>query len=109
MVMIGLPVLVITAVFTFYETMGVTPRRSRRPSWAWRTPASSHGTCQGGLRTAHGRRHRAADKNSAPTGDAAEVAALLGPGTRLIPYNSGELQDRAPNGSDALERTCATP
>ncbi|MBB5784467.1 ABC transporter permease [Nonomuraea jabiensis] len=94
MVMIGLPVLAITAVLTLNATMNVSPREGLVAEFGaadarlMRVPDGTvlrqrpNGTSwsTGG------------DGATAPGRSAAEVGALLGPGTRLIPFDTGVLQ-----------------
>ncbi|MEV6866867.1 FtsX-like permease family protein [Streptosporangium subroseum] len=96
MVMIGLPVLVITGVFTLTETMNVTPREGLVAELGTadaRLVQTPEGTVlqqqpNGMSWDTSGGDYRAA----APELGAAEVAALLGPDTRLIPFSTGVLR-----------------
>ncbi|WP_436762940.1 FtsX-like permease family protein [Streptosporangium sp. V21-05] len=95
MVMIGLPVLVITTLLTLTETMTVTPREgvvAELGAADARLTQAPGGTVlrqepDGGAGWSTGDGEAAA-----PGQGAAEVAALLGPGTRLVPFNGGVLQ-----------------
>ncbi|NUW37778.1 ABC transporter permease [Nonomuraea sp. SMC257] len=103
MVMIGLPVLVITTVLTLVETMSVSPREGLM---------AALGAADARLMQAPGGTvlHQQPDGTSWDTSgggantagrSAADVAALLGPGTRLIPLR----HRRAPIGLAALTAT----
>ncbi|MFF0312184.1 FtsX-like permease family protein [Streptosporangium sp. NPDC004379] len=92
MVMIGLPVLVITTLLTLTETMSVTPREGLTAELGAadvrlvQTPAGTELQQQPG-----GASWRTDGEKTAPR-TAAEVTALLGPGTRLIPFGTGVLR-----------------
>ncbi|AWS43841.1 ABC transporter permease [Streptosporangium sp. 'caverna'] len=112
MVMIGLPVLVITGVFTLTETMSITPREGlvaelgTADSRLVQTPegtvlqqqpnGASWNTSGGDYEAAY------------PKLGAAEVAALLGPSTRLIPFSTGALR-LGTERVDALETDLRDP
>ncbi|MEV0623196.1 FtsX-like permease family protein [Nonomuraea sp. NPDC050404] len=110
MVMIGLPVLVITAVLTLYRTMDVTGQEGL---------VAALGTSDARLQqvpsgTALNQSRQGAswrpdeDGTTTPAPGAAEVTALFGPGTRLIPFNVGVL--RLGTGKiDALETDLRDP
>ncbi|MFC5822420.1 FtsX-like permease family protein [Nonomuraea insulae] len=92
MVMIGLPVLVITGVFTLTETMSVSPREGL---------VTELGTADARLlQTPEGtvlqQEPNGTSWNTggpaAPKLGTAEVAALLGPGARVIPFSTGEIR-----------------
>ncbi|GAA4086402.1 ABC transporter permease [Nonomuraea soli] len=93
MVMIGLPVLVITAMFTLVETMAVTGREGlvaelgAADARLTRVPAGTelHQDPRGGGWSTGGR------DDGGPALGAAEVARLLPPGARLTPFGTGEL------------------
>ncbi|MEU4411286.1 FtsX-like permease family protein [Streptosporangium sp. NPDC023963] len=110
MVMIGLPVLVITALLTLAETMQVTPREGL---------VATLGTADVHLSQAPegtvlqqdptgGNWSTGDDGATAPRPGAAEVAALLGPGTRLLPFNTGMLR-LGTEPVDALETDLRDP
>ncbi|GGK70652.1 hypothetical protein Ppa06_35840 [Planomonospora parontospora subsp. parontospora] len=111
MVMIGLPVLVITGVLTLTETMSVTPREGLVAEFGLadaRLVRIPEGTVirqqpnGGSWTTGDG------DGAAGPELGAAEAAALLGPGTRLVPFSTGVLRlgaDRV----DALELDLRDP
>ncbi|GAA0974730.1 hypothetical protein GCM10009555_031440 [Acrocarpospora macrocephala] len=104
MVMIGLPVLVITAMLTLTETMTVTPREGLAAELGAadarlvQVPAGTelHQEQNGASWNTGG------DEAAVPRLGAAEVVALLGPGTRLIPFSTGVLRLGAER-VDALE------
>ncbi|MFC4591987.1 FtsX-like permease family protein [Sphaerisporangium corydalis] len=94
MVMIGLPVLVITAILTLFETMTVTPQEGlpaeigaaevrlvRVPKGTVLQQQPNGSSWETGV-----------DGTAAPEPGAAEVAALLGPGTRVIHLSTGVLR-----------------
>ena len=111
MVMIGLPVLVITGVFTLTETMSVTPREGlvaelgTADARLVQTPEGTvlHQQPNGASWNTGGD-----DGAAAPELGAAEVAALLGPGTRLIPFSTGVLR-LGTERVDALETDLRDP
>ncbi|MEV4244522.1 FtsX-like permease family protein [Streptosporangium canum] len=110
MVMIGLPVLVITAILTLTETMKVTPQEGLAAELGAadvRLVQAPEGTVlhqePGGGNWSTG-----GEGAGAPRLGAAEVVALLGPGTRLIPFNSGELR-LGTERVDALETDLRDP
>ncbi|MGW4422111.1 FtsX-like permease family protein [Streptosporangium sp. NPDC004631] len=93
--MIALPVLVITGLLIFLQTMDIDPREQL---------TADIGAADAGIRTTgvrgvleqdlQGRNWAASEESSegsssARSWTAAEVAALLGPGTRLLPMNEG--------------------
>ncbi|MEV6034843.1 FtsX-like permease family protein [Nonomuraea sp. NPDC052116] len=94
MVMIGLPVLVITAMLTLAATMSVSPREGlvaelgAADALLMQAPEGTvlrqepNGTSWSG----------GGEGATVPGRGAAEVGALLGPGTRLIPFDAGVLQ-----------------
>ncbi|MEU9831754.1 ABC transporter permease [Streptosporangium sp. NPDC048047] len=92
MVMIGLPVLVITTLLTLTETMSVTPREGLTAELGAadvrliQTPAGTELRQQPG-----GASWRTDGEKTAPR-TAAEVTALLGPGARLVPFDTGVLR-----------------
>ncbi|MEU4330134.1 FtsX-like permease family protein [Nonomuraea dietziae] len=94
MVMIGLPVLVITAILTLTATMSVTGREGlvaelgAADARLTQVPEGSviHQEPNGAI-SGPGDDGAALSRPSA-----AEVAALLGPGTRLIPFSTGVLR-----------------
>lgn len=95
MVMIGLPVFVITAMLTLTETMSLTPQEGLVAELGTadaRLVQTPEGT------VLHQQQPNTAswtggdDGAAAPELGAAEVAALLGPGTRLIPFSTGVLR-----------------
>ncbi|GAA0402167.1 hypothetical protein GCM10009530_62600 [Microbispora corallina] len=95
MVMIGLPVLVITAVLTLTETMQVSPREglvAELGAADVRLTQVPEGTSD--LRqTPNGASFSTGVHGAAvPRLGAAEVTALLGPGTRVIPFDAGVLR-----------------
>ncbi|SNS27067.1 putative ABC transport system permease protein [Streptosporangium subroseum] len=112
MVMIGLPVLVITGVFTLTETMSVTPREglvAELGAADARLVQTPEGTVlqqqpNGASWNTSGGDYEAA----APELGAAKVAALLGPGTRLIPFSTGALR-LSTERVDALETDLRDP
>ncbi|MEW9528284.1 FtsX-like permease family protein [Microbispora sp. NPDC049125] len=94
MVMIGLPVLVITAMLTLFETMTVTPQEGlvaelgvadarlvQLPAGTVLRQEPNGSSWRGG-----------GDKAGVSGLSGPGVAALLGPGTRLIPFGSGVLR-----------------
>ncbi|MGW2148728.1 FtsX-like permease family protein [Nonomuraea bangladeshensis] len=91
MVMIGLPVLVITALFTVVETMNVSAHEGQTAEFGaadariWQAPAGTE------LRQEpNGASWSTGDDGaSAAPRSPSEVAALLGPGTRLVPFTAG--------------------
>ncbi|GAA1013051.1 hypothetical protein Aple_016200 [Acrocarpospora pleiomorpha] len=93
MVMIGLPVLVITAMLTLTETMNVTPQEGLAAELGAadarlvQVPAGTvlHQQPNGTGWTTGG-------DAAAPRLSAAEVVELLGPGARLIPFSTGVLR-----------------
>ncbi|MGW4797655.1 FtsX-like permease family protein, partial [Nonomuraea sp. NPDC004297] len=94
MVMIGLPVLVITGLFTLVETMNITPQEGL----AAELGASDVRLVQIRENAALQQQPNGAiwnygpdDAAATPPLGAAEVAALLGPGTRLLPFSAGVL------------------
>ncbi|MEU6781270.1 FtsX-like permease family protein [Nonomuraea angiospora] len=94
MVMIGLPVLVITAMLTFTATTSVSPREGLVAEFGAadaRLMQAPKGTMlhqrPNGTSWSGG-----GDGATAPGRSAAEVVALLGPGTRLIQFDTGVLQ-----------------
>ncbi|MFF0770795.1 FtsX-like permease family protein [Nonomuraea wenchangensis] len=97
MVMIGLPVLVITGLFTLVETMHVSAREGLAAELGaadariWQAPAGSE------LRQEpNGASWSSGDDGaSAVRRSPSEVAALLGPGTRLVPFTTGVFQPGA--------------
>ncbi len=104
MVMIGLPVLVITAVLTLTETMTVTPQEglvAELGAADARLVQVPEGTVlrqePGGVSWSTG-----GDGATAPRLGAAELVALLGPGTRSTPFSTGVLRVGA-EPVDALE------
>ena len=110
MVMIGLPVLVITATLTLIATMNVTGREGL---------VAALGTADARLMqvpagTVLRQQPNGASWNTGDDGAAsselgtAEVAALLGPGTRLIPFNAGALR-LGTERVDALETDLRDP
>ncbi|MER5646268.1 FtsX-like permease family protein [Streptosporangium sp. NPDC002524] len=94
MTMIGLPVLVITTLLTLTETMRITPREGLTTELG---TADAHlaqspaGTVLSQDRDG-GASWSTGIEATAPRPGAAEVAALLGPGTRLVPFNTGVLR-----------------
>ncbi|MFC4534837.1 FtsX-like permease family protein [Sphaerisporangium dianthi] len=95
MVMIGLPVLVITAVLTLTETMTVTSTEGLAAELGAadaRLVQVPEGTVlhqqPGGANWSTGGDTAA----TTPRRGAAEVAALLGPGARVIPFSTGVLR-----------------
>ncbi|WP_214107302.1 ABC transporter permease [Acrocarpospora catenulata] len=112
MVMIGLPVLVITGVFTLTETMTVTAREGLVAALGTadaRLLQIPEGTVlQQEPNGASWNTGGGDDGAAAPELSTAEVAALLGPGTRLIPFNSGVLRLGAER-VDALETDLRDP
>ncbi|MGP4103901.1 FtsX-like permease family protein [Nonomuraea sp. KM90] len=110
MVMIGLPVLVITAMLTYFATMTVSPREGlvaelgAADARLQQAPAGTvlHQEPGGGNWSTNG------DEAPGPRRSAAEVAALLGPGARVIPLNSGKLQ-LGTERVDALETDLRDP
>ncbi|MEU8250696.1 FtsX-like permease family protein [Nonomuraea sp. NPDC048916] len=112
MVMIGLPVLVITGVFTLTETMSVTPREGlvaelgTADARLVRTPEGT--ALQQQPNGASWNTGGDDDGAAAPELGATEVAALLGPGTRLIPFSTGVLQ-LGTERVDALETDLRDP
>ncbi|MBT2227012.1 ABC transporter permease [Nonomuraea sp. NEAU-A123] len=94
MMMIGLPVLVITAALTLSETMTVTPREglvAELGAADARLVQVPEGTVlhqqPGGASM-----DPADGKTATPRLNAAEVVALLGPGARVIPFSTGALR-----------------
>ncbi|MFD1932301.1 FtsX-like permease family protein [Nonomuraea mangrovi] len=110
MVMIGLPVLVITAMFTLIDTMNVTGQEGMvaelgaADARLMQTPAGTvlrqepNGASWG----------PGGDGAAAPSLGTAEVMALLGPGTRLIPFSTGVLR-LGTEQVDALETDLRDP
>ncbi|WP_433244131.1 ABC transporter permease [Streptosporangium sp. CA-135522] len=98
MMMIGLPVLVITGLLTFSATADLTPQERL---------TADIGAADARLRTTPFRRMLRQDLQGrcCPSGDGpvstrpwtpAELAKLLGPGTRLLPMNDGTADFRSP-------------
>ncbi|MEO3858010.1 FtsX-like permease family protein [Acrocarpospora sp. B8E8] len=110
MVMIGLPVLVITAILTLTETMTVTPQEGLAAELGAadarlvQVPAGTelHQEQNGASWNTGG------DGAAVPRLTAAEVVALLGPGTRLIPFSTGVLR-LGTERVDALETDLRDP
>lgn len=110
MVMIGLPVLVITAMLTLIDTMSVNGREGLVAALGtadarfWQAPEGtvlSQHPNGGGWSSGH-------DPAAAPRLSEAEVVALLGPGARLVPFSAGRL--RLGTGQvDALETDLRDP
>ncbi|WP_371786229.1 ABC transporter permease [Streptosporangium subroseum] len=92
MVMIGLPVLVITGVFTLNETMNVTPREGLVATLGTadaRVVQVPEGTVFHQQPNGASWNTGGDDGAAAPKLGVTEVAALLGPGTRLVPFATG--------------------
>ncbi|MGV9772797.1 FtsX-like permease family protein [Streptosporangium sp. NPDC003464] len=98
MVMVGLPVLVITALLTFSATEDLTPRERL---------TADIGAADARLRTTptRGRLHQDLQGQCCQSGAGpastqpwtpAELAKLLGPGARLLPANDGTVDFRSP-------------
>ncbi|MGN9847284.1 FtsX-like permease family protein [Nonomuraea sp. H19] len=110
MVMIGLPVLVITAMLTLTETMTVTPQEGLVAELG----AADARLVQAPEGTVLRQDPNGASWNTGGDGaagsrlSAAEVAALLGPGTRLIPFSAGVLR-LGTERVDALETDLRDP
>lgn len=110
MVMIGLPVLVITTIFALFETMNVTGRERLVAELG----AADARLTQAPAGTVLRQEPNGASWNTdgkgaaAPERNAAEVAALLGPGTRLIPFTTGVLR-LGTERVDALETDLRDP
>lgn len=110
MVMIGLPVLVITGLLTLTQTMDVSAREGlvaelgTADARLVQTPAGTvlHQQPGGASWSTDG------DAATAPRLGAAQVAALLGPGTRAIPFDAGVLR-LGPERLDALETDLRDP
>ncbi|MFI6907083.1 FtsX-like permease family protein [Nonomuraea sp. NPDC050394] len=108
MTMIGLPVLVIAAVLTLIQTMEINPREGR---------VAELGTADARLvqtpkgmvvrQQPDGTIWNPGDGAAAAAGSA-EVGALLGPGTRLIPFGTGMLR-LGTERVDALETDLRDP
>ncbi|GAA3845256.1 hypothetical protein GCM10022226_80550 [Sphaerisporangium flaviroseum] len=112
MVMIGLPVLVLTAILTLLETMSLTPQEglvAQLGAADARLVQAPKGTVlQQQPNGASWSMNGGDDEAAAPELDAAKVAALLGPGTRLLPFSTGTL--RLGTGQvDALETDLRDP
>ncbi|MEO3889487.1 FtsX-like permease family protein [Nonomuraea sp. B5E05] len=111
MVMIGLPVLVITGVFTLTETMYVTAREGlvaelgTADARLVRTP---EGTVLRQQPDGAGWSTGGGDGTAARELSGAEVAVLLGPGTRLVPFSTGVLRVGAER-VDAVETDLSDP
>ncbi|MFI6740997.1 FtsX-like permease family protein [Nonomuraea sp. NPDC050451] len=94
MVMIGLPVLVITTVLTLIETMNVNPQEglvAELGAADARLVQAPEGTVL--RQEPNGTSwNSGGDEPAVARRGAAEVGALLGPGTRLIPLDAGVLQ-----------------
>ncbi|SDL75963.1 ABC transporter permease [Nonomuraea jiangxiensis] len=111
MVMIGLPVLVITGMFTLSETMNVTPREGLAAELGTadaRLVQTPEGTVLQQQPNGTSWNTGDGDGAAAPELSAAEVAALLGPGTRLIPFDTGTLR-LGTDQVDALETDLRDP
>ncbi|MGW6502554.1 FtsX-like permease family protein [Nonomuraea angiospora] len=94
MVMIGLPVLVITTVLTLNETMNVSPQEglvAELGAADARLMQLPEGTVL--RQQANGATwNTTGDAATVPRRSAADVEALLGPGTRVIPFDTGVLR-----------------
>ncbi|GGO72085.1 ABC transporter permease [Nonomuraea cavernae] len=111
MVMIGLPVLVITAILTLTETMTVTSQErlvAELGAADARLVQAPEGTELQQRPGGGGRWSTGVDGAAEPRLGAAEVVALLGPGARLIPFNTGELR-LGTERVDALETDLRDP
>ncbi|GAT67550.1 ABC transporter permease [Planomonospora sphaerica] len=105
MTMIGLPVLVVTAMLTLLATADVDPREGR---------TAELGTADARIRTTGFQtdvyqdvtgRGWAVSGEAVPSTrprSAAEVAGLLEPGTRLLPLNEGDVELRTPEGYEQV-------
>jgi putative ABC transport system permease protein len=106
MTMIGLPVLVVTAMLTILATADVDPHEGL---------TAELGTADARVRTTGFQtdvyqdvtgRGWAASGEAVPSArprPAAEVAGLLGPGTRLLPLNEGSVEFRTPAGYEQVD------
>ncbi|MDA0635525.1 ABC transporter permease [Nonomuraea sp. MCN248] len=109
MVMIGLPVLVITAILTFIATATVSGREGLVAELGAADARLMQAPAGTVLRQEpNGASWDTSGEAAAPERDVAEVAALLGPGTRLIPFNAGALRLGAGR-VDALETDLRDP
>ncbi|MEU4514545.1 FtsX-like permease family protein [Nonomuraea wenchangensis] len=97
MVMIGLPVLVITALFTLGETMIVGPAEGLTAEFGAADARVMQAPPGTNLRQSpRGASWRSGDDGAPATRRGpSEVAALLGPGTRLVPFTTGVLRQGA--------------
>ncbi|MFI6479585.1 FtsX-like permease family protein [Nonomuraea sp. NPDC050663] len=104
--MIGLPVLVISALLTGYSTMMVSPREGVEVSLgradAIVRPSSVHGPVAQEPLSAWAYHAGLGNRPSEPWRPE-EVAALLPPGHRALPYQVGTTEVRLPGGFEALD------